>query len=198
MIENINLSARVVDKFNLLHNFVKDNFFTCNHKENLFRISFLPTDINFYTIKFCHYIFNNDYAPDEYFIEKNIINNQLQLLQDEYYYELMQQNNLKHHFLNLSKSTHFNFYPSKISIKYDLKYKKFLLFGNRINEISRMGSHIDNSTFTLVHQSSPGLEIIDRNKKVMSNLILFDSKLPHRIFITKNERFSISTFLYNK
>jgi len=84
-------------------------------------------------------------------------------------------------------SSHLNFYPynKNFRIAHDTYY-------------SRMPYHIDTSKYTIIHQNQKGFQLKNKSRIMMSEnrILLFDSKLEHRIELNDKERFSISTFIF--
>lgn len=186
------------DKLFSMHNDIKEKIksliFPINRFKDLFRVSIMPIENTLIEINYWQYDFADNNVKEtktekiiEYNLQKNLT---------DYYNIVHKIPDLKPYFNTTRQSTNINYYPSSTDGKKSFLLKQILNNIAKKSSINRMGYHVDDSKFTLVSQDSPGLEIKNNNAISTIGIIFFSSKLEHRIKLDHNERFSISTFLY--
>jgi len=190
----IDFDAQLFSIHNDIKEKIKSLVFPINKLQDLFRVSILPVKNTLIEIKYWQYDFaDNDIKETK---TEKIIEYDLQKNLKGYYNILHNIPDLKPYFATTRQSTNINYYPASADIKKSFLMKQILNNIAKKSLINRMGYHVDDSKYTLVSQDSPGLEIKNNNEISTLGFIFFSSKLEHRIKLDNNERFSISTFLY--
>lgn len=190
----IDFDSQLFSMHNDIKEKIKSLIFPINRFKDLFRVSILPIKNTLIEINYWQYDFeDNDIKETK---TEKIIEYNLQKNLTSYYNIVHNIPAFKPYFKTTRQSTNLNYYPASTDGKKSFLMKQILNNIAKKTSINRMGYHVDDSKFTLVSQDSQGLEIKNNDEISTIGFIFFSSKLEHRIKLDNNERFSISTFLY--
>jgi len=187
--KNVNYFKKILNKFkNIINNSISQKIIRYTYTGNEFKYIIYNWSIEHIKIKNSYKNIKNENS--EYvFPVLDSDKNDLDSLILEYQNEFKNNNLFQNHFdaNNVIINSHLNFYPfnKNFRIAHDTYY-------------SRMPYHVDSSKYTIIHQNQKGFQLKNKSRILMNEnrILLFDSKLEHRVELNDKERFSISTFIF--